>query len=82
MLVQESLKITALLAAPVLLAGMVSGLVMSLIQTVTSIQEQTLTFVPKTAACLVVTALALPWQLEALSSYTERLYSLCATFGH
>ena len=82
MLVQESLKTAALVAGPILIAGMVTGLLMSVFQTVTSIQEQTLTFVPKVAACLAVVIVALPWQIQTLSNFTTRLFEMFSSFGH
>jgi flagellar biosynthetic protein FliQ len=57
------------LAAPVLLAGMVVGLAVSLFQAVTSIHEQTLTFVPKALAVVVVLVLLLPWILRTLIEF-------------
>jgi flagellar biosynthetic protein FliQ len=58
------------LAAPVLLAGMVVGLAISLFQAVTSIHEQTLTFVPKALAVVGVLVLLLPWILRTLIEFT------------
>jgi flagellar biosynthesis protein FliQ len=58
------------LAAPVLLTGMVIGLGVSLFQSVTSIHEQTLTFVPKALAVVVVMVVLLPWMLRTLVSFT------------
>lgn len=60
-LVRETLLTVLKIAAPILLAGMLVGLIISLIQSVTSIQDQTLTFVPKIAIMILVAALLLPW---------------------
>ncbi len=65
-----------LLAAPVLLTAMVVGLVVSIIQATTSIQEQTLTFVPKIAAILVILLLLGGWMISTLRGYTVNLFSL------
>ena len=54
------------LAAPVLMTGLVVGLAISLFQSVTSIQEQTLTFVPKALAIVGMLVLLLPWMLRSL----------------
>ena len=53
--VRETLMVALMISAPILLAGVVVGLVISLVQSVTSIQDQTLTFVPKIAVMVVVT---------------------------
>ena len=58
------------LAAPVLLAGMVIGLAVSLFQAVTSIHEQTLTFVPKALGVIGVLVLLLPWMLRTALEFT------------
>jgi flagellar biosynthetic protein FliQ len=62
-------------AAPMLLASLVVGLVISILQTVTSIQEQTLTFVPKLLAVLLVIILAGSWILNLLRDYMVDLFS-------
>lgn len=76
LLVRETLLVTLKIAAPVLLAGVVVGLVISLLQSVTSIQDQTVTFVPKIAAMLVVAALLIPWITVQLMDYAERLLAI------
>ena len=58
------------LAAPVLLTGMVIGLSVSLFQAVTSIHEQTLTFVPKALGVIGVLLLLLPWMLRTTLEFT------------
>lgn len=65
-----------LLAAPLLLVAMAVGLVISIFQATTSIQEQTLTFVPKIAAILVVLAILGGWMLTHLSEYTRGLFEM------
>lgn len=57
------------LAAPLLLVAMVVGLAVSLFQTVTSINEQTLSFVPKAASVLAALLLLLPWMLRTLAEF-------------
>jgi flagellar biosynthetic protein FliQ len=75
-LVRESLLAALQIAAPVLLAGVVIGLVVSLVQSITSIQDQTLTFVPKIAAMIIVAALLLPWIALRLVEYAAELFAL------
>lgn len=61
------------LAAPVLLAAMLVGLGVSLFQAVTSIHEQTLSFVPKVLAMIAVIVVALPWMLRSTIEFTTML---------
>ncbi|MBN1836542.1 MAG: flagellar biosynthesis protein FliQ [Spirochaetales bacterium] len=65
---------TLLIAAPLLLIGMVVGLIISIFQATTSIQEQTLTFVPKIAAILGALILFGPWILSSMAQFTVRLF--------
>jgi len=58
------------LAAPILLTAMVLGLAISIFQSVTSIQEQTLTFVPKALGIVVLLVILLPWMLRTLIEFT------------
>ena len=70
-----------LLAAPVLLVGMAVGLIVSIIQATTSIQEQTLTFVPKIAAILGALILFGPWMFSSLVQFTIRLFERIPELG-
>ncbi|PKL25540.1 MAG: flagellar biosynthetic protein FliQ [Spirochaetae bacterium HGW-Spirochaetae-3] len=65
-----------ILAAPILLTALVVGLIVSIFQATTSIQEQTLTFVPKIASIMLVLALLGGWMFTHLSEYTRRLFEL------
>ncbi len=65
-----------ILSAPVLLAALVVGLVVAIFQATTSIQEQTLTFVPKIMAILAVLALLGGWMFASLREYTVALFSM------
>jgi flagellar biosynthesis protein FliQ len=62
-------------SAPMLLASLVVGLIVSILQTVTSIQEQTLTFVPKLIAVFLVIIIAGSWILNSLREYMVELFS-------
>ncbi len=62
-------------SAPILLIGLTVGLMISLFQAVTQLQEQTLTFVPKIAAMGVAAAVFIPWIAERMVSYAERMLS-------
>ena len=62
-----------MLAAPILITGMVIGLAVSLFQAVTSIQEQSLTFVPKVLGVVTVLVLLLPWTIRSLIEFTRAI---------
>ncbi len=64
-----------LLAAPVLLAGLIVGVVVGMLQAVTQVHEMTLTFVPKIIAAAVALLVFMPWMLRTLIGFTLRLYS-------
>ncbi|MFP4301030.1 MAG: flagellar biosynthesis protein FliQ [Spirochaetaceae bacterium] len=64
-----------LMSAPVLLMGMLVGLIVSIFQATTSIQEQTLTFVPKIAAILVALLFFGPWMIATLRQFTINLFN-------
>jgi flagellar biosynthesis protein FliQ len=67
---------TLLIAGPILLIGMAVGLIVAILQATTSIQEQTLTFVPKMAAILLGLVFLGRFLLESLVSYTQRLFAM------
>lgn len=71
---REMLLMTLLVAAPLLGFGLLVGLVVSLVQAVTQVNEMTLTFVPKIVAVALALAFFLPWILNLLTSYTEGLF--------
>lgn len=75
-LVRQALIITLKISAPILGAGIVVGLLVSIFQSVTSIQDQTLSFVPKIVAMVVVTILIVPWIVQRLVEYTAELLRL------
>ncbi|HCE79607.1 flagellar biosynthesis protein FliQ [Thermodesulfobacterium commune] len=72
-LAKESIKLCILISGPFLLTALIVGLIISILQAVTQIQEMTLTFVPKILALIVVFVLTLPWLLKKLTSFTENL---------
>lgn len=75
-LVRTALIITLKIAAPILLAGIVVGLIISLLQSVTSVQDQTLAFVPKIVVMVVAAAVLIPWIAQRLVEYAASLFSL------
>ena len=75
-IIRQGVLETLILAAPLLLIGMAVGLVVAILQATTSIQEQTLSFVPKTAAILLGLILFGKFLTESLVGYTQRLFSM------
>jgi len=69
---QEGLMLMLMVAAPVLLTVLVVGLVVSVLQAATQINEATLSFVPKVVAAMVVLAVAGPWMLTTLVEFIQR----------
>ncbi len=69
----QAIKLALLLAAPMLLTGLVVGLLVSIFQTATSINEMTMTFVPKMLAVGVAILLFFPWMLQLLTDFTRNL---------
>ncbi len=72
---REAVYTIILTAAPLLLTSLIVGLLISIFQTVTSIQEQTLTFVPKILAVFAVMLLAGAWMLNNMSTFMVELWS-------
>lgn len=70
---REMLMLTLLLSAPMLIVGLTIGLLVSIFQAVTQINEMTLTFVPKIIAVAVAIMIFLPWMLRLISEFTSRL---------
>ena len=71
---REALMLTLLISAPPLLAGLAVGLIISIFQAVTQIQEFTLTFIPKILAVFIATMIFLPWMLQVFLGYTTNLF--------
>jgi flagellar biosynthetic protein FliQ len=71
----ETIRVTLLISAPVLIVGLVVGVFVSLIQAVTQVQEMTLVFVPKIVACLIALVAALPWMMNMLTSFTINIFT-------
>jgi flagellar biosynthetic protein FliQ len=69
-----ALEITLILAGPVLLFGLIAGLIVAVFQALTQINEMTLIFIPKIAATVLAIALFGPWMLQKLINYTTALF--------
>lgn len=72
---RQTLYIIIKTSAPLLLVSLIVGLVISILQTITSIQEQTLTFVPKLIAIFIVIMIAGNWILHSISEFTIELFN-------
>ena len=70
----RALEIALMIAGPILLVGLVTGLIVGAFQAATSINEQTLSFIPKLVAISAVLVFAGPWMLKVLVSYTRELF--------
>ena len=68
--VRQAMEIAIVVSLPMLLAGLVAGVLVSLFQTVTSIQDNVLAFIPRSAAIFGVFALTFPWMLRVISSFS------------
>ena len=71
---QQVLYLIAMIASPMLLSALAIGLLIGMFQAATSINEQTLSFIPKLAVLLASILIAGPWMLNLLVSFTRRLY--------
>ena len=74
-LTQQALEMTVLVSAPLLGAALVTGLLVSLFQAATQINEMTLSFIPKLLVLVLVLILAGPWMLNMMLDYMRRLYT-------
>lgn len=70
----NALEISLLVAAPMLLFGLVAGLVISIFQAVTQIQEMTLTFIPKILAVVAAFIIFFPWMMDLVINFTVNLF--------
>lgn len=71
---RQTLMVMLLLSIPVLVAGLAIGLVVSVMQAVTQIQEQTLSFVPKIIGMVLVAIIAMPWMLTKLMTFSAQMF--------
>jgi flagellar biosynthesis protein FliQ len=81
-LVREAFYTTLLVSAPILLLSLIVGLVVSVLQAATSIQEFTLTFVPKLIVIAVVTVMTLPWMMDVMIAFTTNLFNQIPALAH
>lgn len=77
----EGLKTAILLAAPMLLAGLIVGLLVSMFQAATQINEMTLVFIPKMLAVGLALLIFFPWMLQLMIDFTQQVFSNLPTFA-
>src|SRR5580693_6460842 len=77
-LIRDTLLLALVISAPMLLIGLVVGIIISLLQALTQIQEQTLTFIPKIVAMILAAIALMPWMSNRLMQYTFDMF----TSGH
>ena len=80
-IMRESLMTIVIVSAPILGIGMFVGLIISIFQTTTSIQEQTLTFVPKIFAIFASILLFGSWMIRVLLNYTNHIFAMISKVG-
>lgn len=71
---RQAIEVTLIISAPILLTALVVGLIISIFQAATQINESTLQFVPKLVAMFIVLLLVGPWMLQYLVDYIQRLF--------
>jgi len=76
----ETFKIALLLALPGLLTGMLLGLVVSIFQATTQINEMTLSFIPKIIGVVIVIVLTMPWMLNEMTDFAKHVFTIMPTF--
>ena len=78
---KEAVGTVLLVGGPVLGVSLLVGLLVSIFQAMTQIQEQTLSFIPKVVAVVAILMILGPWMLSVLTAYTSNLLTQLATFG-
>jgi len=79
---QQAVVMMLVLAGPLLAVSLIVGLIVSIVQAVTQVNEMTLTFVPKVIAIFGVLIVLGPWMLQMLLGYTANTFAQMATFAH
>lgn len=78
-ILQQTMILVLILATPVLAVSMFVGLIISILQSVTQIQESTITFVPKIIAGIVVLIITFPWMLQVFTDNVQQIFEKMAT---
>lgn len=72
-IVRQTIELAILVSLPMLLAGLIAGVLVSVFQTITSIQDNVLAFIPRAAAIFVTFALTFPWMLRLMSGFARQM---------
>lgn len=80
-LAREAFFVTLMVAGPAMIAGLIVGLAIALLQALTQVQELTLVFVPRLVVMFVVIAIALPFMGASLGAFSTKLYGMIAAGG-
>lgn len=72
--VRQAIETAVIIALPMLAVGLVVGVVVSIMQTVTSVQDNILSFIPRAAAIFVVFAVTFPWMLRVVTGFARNLF--------
>lgn len=70
---RQAIELAILVSLPMLMAGLVAGVLVSILQTVTSVQDNILAFIPRSAAIFVTFALTFPWMLRLVTGFARNL---------
>ena len=76
----ETFKLALMMAMPMLAAGLIAGLVISIFQATTQINEMTLSFVPKIILVIVVAIFTMPWMMNMMIEFTHRVITMIPNF--
>ena len=79
---RQALMIAFMLAAPMLLTGLIVGLTISILQAATQVQEQTLSFIPKILGMMAALFIFLPWMLQTVTEFARRLITSMPALLH
>lgn len=72
-IIRQAIEVAVIVTLPMLAAGLIAGILVSVLQTVTSIQDHVLAFIPRAAAIFAVFALTFPWMLRVLAGFSRQL---------
>ena len=72
---RQALEVTFMVSAPLLLAALITGLIVSVFQAATQINEMTLSFIPKLFVMLLILLLAGPWMINIMTDYMQQLFT-------
>jgi flagellar biosynthetic protein FliQ len=76
----ETFKLALMMAMPMLMAGLIAGLAISIFQATTQINEMTLSFVPKIILVIIVAIFTMPWMMNMMIEFTHRIITMIPSF--